>query len=333
MKFILSDSSLNDYGFRLLTSGARLERFKANPVMLYMHDRYRLMPIGKWTNIAIEGDQLTAEPEFDDNDPVAQQVKQKVENGTLRAASVGFDVIATSSDPSMLIPGQTRSSVTEWEPYEASIVDIPGNRNALRMRNRQGLTLSGDRLPDDYIDIIVPKIGEMNKHEKIALALGLKAEATEAEITAAIEQLKLKKEGPQAPPADGEDAAAAAALQKQLNELKAEMATERATGLVDGAIAQGKVAKEQREAWMKLALANFDETKKALAAMSAPQSVAELLKKQRQSQSRANGEDRSKWTYEDYQKKDPNALLAMREDDPTRFSELARAHYGPEVSI
>ena len=44
-RIILSDSSLNRYGFRVLTSGMLIEAFKKNPVMLYMHFRDEGSPI------------------------------------------------------------------------------------------------------------------------------------------------------------------------------------------------------------------------------------------------------------------------------------------------
>ena len=45
LTFVLHDESVNTYGFRMLTSGANLEEFKKNPVMLLNHDDYSL-PIG-----------------------------------------------------------------------------------------------------------------------------------------------------------------------------------------------------------------------------------------------------------------------------------------------
>ena len=42
LTFVLHDESVNTYGFRMLTSGANLEEFKKNPVMLLNHDDYSL---------------------------------------------------------------------------------------------------------------------------------------------------------------------------------------------------------------------------------------------------------------------------------------------------
>lgn len=37
--FVLSDESVNSYGFRVLTDGIALDNFKKNPVMLWNHTR------------------------------------------------------------------------------------------------------------------------------------------------------------------------------------------------------------------------------------------------------------------------------------------------------
>ena len=57
-RIILSDSSLNCYGYRVLTSGMSIEAFKKNPIMLYMHFRDEGSPywgdykaIGHWEDI------------------------------------------------------------------------------------------------------------------------------------------------------------------------------------------------------------------------------------------------------------------------------------------
>jgi len=142
-RIILSDSSLNRYGYRVLTSGMLLEAFKKNPVMLYMHFRDEGSPIwgetkaiGHWEDIQLEGDVLSAIPVFDKVDQLSKDIAAKYEAGTYNAASVGIRIIATSANKDLLVPGQTRETVTESELMEASIVDIPANSNAVRLYDR-----------------------------------------------------------------------------------------------------------------------------------------------------------------------------------------------------
>lgn len=137
--FVLSDESINDRGYRILTGGIDTSRFEANPVMLWMHRRddgfgmNQVLPIGRWENIRKEDGRLMADPVFDDNDNFAQLVKTKVDNGFVRGASIGVKINELSNDEKHLLAGQTRSSVTACEIYEASIVDVPANKNTVRL--------------------------------------------------------------------------------------------------------------------------------------------------------------------------------------------------------
>jgi hypothetical protein len=137
--FCLSDESINDRGYRVLTAGINLDRFKKNPIMLWMHRRddgwnsYQVLPIGRWENIRIEENRLLADPVFDENDKFAQLIKSKVENDLIKGCSIGINRIEVSDDPKLLEKGQTRATITKSELYEASIVDMPSNKNTVRL--------------------------------------------------------------------------------------------------------------------------------------------------------------------------------------------------------
>ena len=61
--FVLSDGRIvNNHGFRIDLRGVNLDRFKANPVMLYQHDIERI--IGRWDNIRVEDNRLMADAVF-----------------------------------------------------------------------------------------------------------------------------------------------------------------------------------------------------------------------------------------------------------------------------
>ena len=84
-KAVISTSSLNSYGTRVLTSGIDIEQYKRNPVLLYMHRRGGIQdaPIGKIENIRIEGDKLVGELVFDEKDEVGKKIAQKWQDGFL----------------------------------------------------------------------------------------------------------------------------------------------------------------------------------------------------------------------------------------------------------
>lgn len=134
-RFILSDSSENSYGYHVLSEGIDLTRFKANPVMFYNHDRFN-MPIGRWENIAVEDGKLQADAVFDKKDELGATVAQKVADGFLNATSIGFKALAVEiRDEALGESDKVRKKmyVTKSELMEVSIVDIPANRNAVKI--------------------------------------------------------------------------------------------------------------------------------------------------------------------------------------------------------
>ena len=153
MRFIISDESVNRYGYRILSRGMSTTSFKKNPVVFYNHGTYSL-PIGKGKNLCHEPDgTITLDIDFDTEDEQALAVQKKAERGFLNACSVGIDVLETSADASVVLSGQTRPTVTRCELLELSICGIPGNRNALRLNGVQ----------TENIEQILPRINQPKK--------------------------------------------------------------------------------------------------------------------------------------------------------------------------
>jgi len=146
--FIVSDNSVNKFGGRVITEGIDTTEFEKNPIMLYMHlrdDGWRSdavsvetnsMPIGRWENIRVQGEQLLADATFDLDDNLGAEVHRKVIDKVLNAASIGIDPIAFSDDESDLLVGQFRSTITKSKLLEISIVDIPANNNAMQLSGK-----------------------------------------------------------------------------------------------------------------------------------------------------------------------------------------------------
>ena len=122
--FVVSDESINANGFVILTSGIDTSRFERNPIMLYMHERKNV--VGRWENIRKDGDKLLADAVFDTSTELGQQVKNQVDGGFLRSASIGADIVKEEDINGI-------RTVTESVLFEISIVDVPCNSNALRL--------------------------------------------------------------------------------------------------------------------------------------------------------------------------------------------------------
>ncbi|WP_315814071.1 hypothetical protein [Paraflavitalea speifideaquila] len=60
-EFLITDSTVNVYGFRLLTSGYLMDEFKKNPIGYYMHKREEGVLV-RWEGFRVEGDAVYAKP-------------------------------------------------------------------------------------------------------------------------------------------------------------------------------------------------------------------------------------------------------------------------------
>lgn len=162
-RFVISDSSINEYEFRTLTAGIVLDQYLKNPILLWMHSRPwrgtkdEVLPIGTMTDIAVEGDKVLGTPVFDDNDEFAMTIYNKVESGILKMCSPGLKVLTWSDDPEHILPGQKRATAIKSVLREVSICDIGANNNALVLydENDELINLS-DRNRPEFIPLLNP---------------------------------------------------------------------------------------------------------------------------------------------------------------------------------
>jgi|SRR5690606_682450 len=165
-RFVLNDETVtNTHGFRILTSGIKLDRFKDNPVMLSDHWNYNENVIGRWNDVKIEGQTLTAIPEFDTEDSDTDKIAGKVERGFIKGASMGI-----IPNPSKLSFINNELVLTECELVEASIVPVPSNRKAIRLYNAEG-----ELMKDEEIQTLCLSVGNekfnQNPMKKILLSV------------------------------------------------------------------------------------------------------------------------------------------------------------------
>lgn len=171
--FIVSDESVNSYGYAVLTDGINTEPFERNPVMFYMHAREKGI-VGRWDNIRKKGKQLLADAVFDDTTELGQQVKTQVEKGFLRCASVGVENVVKQSLNGV-------ETIVKCDLKEISIVDIPANGNAVKLYHKSGKCVY--RLCD--LDDTEPQ----DLRTQILSLLGLESDTTDAEILDALKSL------------------------------------------------------------------------------------------------------------------------------------------------
>jgi len=130
-EYCLTDESVNVYKYRCLTDGFLIDEVKKNPIGFLMHNRDNGVLV-RWDDFRVEGNAVYAKPVVNLSHPRGQQTVDEIVSGFLNAASCGKIVcLAATDDKKFKLPGQTGPTVTKWYPREISLVDIPGNYNAL----------------------------------------------------------------------------------------------------------------------------------------------------------------------------------------------------------
>lgn len=138
LDFVISDGSLDRHGTRINPKGWDLSAFKRNPIALFGHSS--AFPIGTWENLRAEGDKLVGRLVLaaKGTSPRIDELVSLVEQGILRAVSVGFAVLEHG------VPGKSQYDYEKQELLEVSLVSVPSNTNALSVA--RSLNISSETL-------------------------------------------------------------------------------------------------------------------------------------------------------------------------------------------
>lgn len=314
-KVRISNSSINCYGTRVLTSGVDYSQFERNPILLWMHRRGDVGSIvGTVQNISAEGDDLTGELVFDGIGETAKMVAEKWEKGTLKMVSANFDIIELSEAPEHVLPGQTAHTVTRSKLVEVSVVDIGGNDDAIVMLNKDGESIA---LSNEENGTKLPLLGKkLNKKmtdlKAIALKLGLPEAATEQEILNAISLLL--------------------GLKAENETMKTELEGIRLAGitaLVDGAIAMRKINADKKEHFIELGKkVGADSLKLTFESMSAQVKPTEIT-----GQGSAQFSAGATWEWKKLSEVPEDKIEDLRANDKQTYMRLYKAEYGIECEL
>jgi len=334
----VSDESVNTWGTRVLTSGWRnRENFEANPMMLYNHNEAwrgletEMLPIGFWKDFKVEGGEISMVPCFDIEDKgMGKKIGGKYKRKVLRAASIGIRIISTSESPDMMLPGQTRPTITEWELREVSIVDIPANKHAVCFYDADGNYLN---LSDTGCNVL-PLIGEPSdkkllKNKSVPTMedktlkmvcgfLGLSDTATILDVQTDISSMNTKV--------------------REVDSLKAQLADfkkketekQQAEGvlLLNEAIKDGRIAEAQRAHFSELLKTGFEATKGLIESMQKRVALADIPKGKDETEASGASVKHKGMSFSELRKKDGKELERLKEQDFETFKELYKSEFG-----
>ncbi|GAB2586551.1 hypothetical protein [Spirosoma areae] len=312
--FLVSDESRNSYGFVVLTSGIDTTAFESNPVMLHMHQRGKVF--GSWANLHKEEGKLFADPVFDvaSQDDQIVFVAGQVERDVLKACSIGIDIQEVEWNDGLSLYVATKSVLEE-----ISIVDIGGNRNAIRLYSN-GKPLSEVELQNKLATLAAPPsldtIQTTNtpvhmELKKTAVSLGLPETATEQEVETALAALAAEK-----------------GYKKKFEDLTTTLATKQKTEsdtLIADAIADKRISAEMKGSYEALFALDFDHTKAVLSRLNKPVDLTQFAKTGETTLASKTTEDAAK-LYDTMDK--AGTLAKLKSDNVNEYGRLFEARWG-----
>jgi len=319
--YVLSDSSVNEYGFRLLTSGYQLDLYSKNPIGYYMHKRDSGVLL-KWEDLHIANDTLYGKPVINLSNDRGEQTYNEAICGFLNAASLGHIVVLEYSDDAALkLPGQTGPTITKWYNKECSLVDIPGNSNALTQlfdaqENEINLLDFGhggplQTMPSHELKNLLCRELQLNKYDEAKVLQDLTGLGEKLKSLALLdsENILLRNERQ--------------ALQQELHELRHTQAKLERIALLDRALEERKITVEMKARLMEDYAANNEGLQLLLETLPAYRSITDTL----QLKESANPE--LQWSWDDYEKNDPagKKLIELKANDPETFKELFKQKF------
>ncbi|KAA6346430.1 hypothetical protein EZS27_006080 [termite gut metagenome] len=318
----ISNSSINCYGTRILTTGVNIEQYKRNPVMLYMHERGKV--IGQIKDIQVEGDDITGEPWFDEVSEESKQYRKQWDAGSLKMVSGNFDILAISEAKEHLLPGQTRPSVISSKLMEVSIVDIGGNDDAIVLTKGEKTIKLAAGEENETLPLLKSNKKQIETemdYKAIALKLNLPETASEQDILSSIgillgfkttndtlkaerDTLKTEKE----------------TLQREVDSLK----LTGITGMVEDALKAGKITQDKKEHFLTLGKTlGVDSLKLTLDAIPAAVKPLNLVGGAGGGGSTATAGDWKKLSEVPADK-----IMELRDTDKPAYAKLYKAEYG-----
>ena len=145
----ISSETVDEYDSVIRQAGLDLDRFRANPVVLFGHE-HNSVPIGRAVRVSRhlleEPRRTTAEIAFGRSDR-AQLVADAVKEQLLRGVSIGFRPLETEEPTKAELANGARVAYSQTRLLEISIVALPANTDAVieRRRDYEGLAFRLDR--------------------------------------------------------------------------------------------------------------------------------------------------------------------------------------------
>lgn len=139
IRFVASTPGKKRDGMALDPNRWKLDNYRNNPVVLWVHDyNGKIPPIGR-ANVWIDAGKIYTDVTFDQDDEFARQVESKYRRGFLHAVSVGWDDLRDANG-------------VWYDLLDISAVPVPADADALIKRQYEALSdllAESQPAPDD----------------------------------------------------------------------------------------------------------------------------------------------------------------------------------------
>jgi len=292
--FVVSDESVNSYGFMVLSDGVV---FAKHIPAFFEHD-LTADPIGHWENVRKEGANWVATLVYGGNPSGdAQKIYELIDSGHVGQASLGIDLSPQNTEFSADNKVITRAFV-----LEISVVKIASNRNAIALYDGSLKKTVANINLNAYLN-------ECKMPKKVRTLLNLSDNASDAEVAQAIELLQKKT----------------ADVNNELLTLKASQQKSHIKGVLDSAGVTG----EERTHYEKLMEIDFESTKKVLELRPKPAPALKLSSIPVSHEDSGEVKYKGK-TFSELRKENPSLLQKLKDDNLSIFKLLYKSEYGAE---
>lgn len=302
----ITNDSLNSYGTRVLTAGMNVEQYQRNPVLLYMHERGNV--IGYVKDLKVENGEVTGELMFDEASELSTRCKKQYEFGSLKMVSAGLDILETSEDPELLVQGQTCPTITKSKLFEVSLVDIGANDDAIVLqKDGKKITLG----KDSPLPMLNNNNQKQMEQKQYALKLGLPETATDAEITAKLNELNAAKQE-----------------NERLQKEKETLTLASITAVVEKAVGEKRIATDKKDEFINLGKEiGQEKLERIISAMSPQMKLSAVIGHQ------GGAPTQQPATYKKLSDVPSAELLTLRKEQPEEYKRLYKEEYGMECAL
>lgn len=139
-RVIISSDAIDSYETKFDVYGVNLDRFATNPILLFNHNDYSSLPIGKVGNIRQEDNLLLADIKLENvtNGEVSgKNIYSLLKAGFLNGFSIRFEPLEAHKE---IIEDKEITVFDKWRLLEVSVVNLPANPQAVVTRSQAQLT-------------------------------------------------------------------------------------------------------------------------------------------------------------------------------------------------